>query len=427
MKKEWTDKLKDRLSDYEESVPERLWEDIESTLSRRVTSAGISRKKSSTTLLRRTIIIATAAAAAVLICYMLTTGNNISDRKGTATATERNITDIAACPAAVQENRTQTPVTTAGNTIRTANSRIAGNTTLAENTREGVTNVTTSNATGQQTSAPAQAEKDKSGKRNNTTNSNASRRDYRHGMYPATMHTGTNANSRISLGLYAQNVAVSASRMPQQNSPLLYSSPSGYTPGAASDGEQHSGINMMFTRNTTNVLRVKHDFPIRAGLSVSYKLNDRTSLESGVTYTLLKSQITSGNENRHNETRQRLHYIGIPLNIRYTVWRGKRLEAYISGGGEIQKCVAGKSETESNINGTATSSASGTIKDNRLQTSVNASAGLQYNISPAIGIYAEPGIGWHPDNGSAVETIYKEKPVNFSIKAGVRVNVGGKR
>ena len=81
MKEEWTDRLRDRLSGYEESVPEELWEDIESALSSRMTAGTPQRKSWATAILRRTVTTVMAAAAAVVTGYMLITGGSMSGVK----------------------------------------------------------------------------------------------------------------------------------------------------------------------------------------------------------------------------------------------------------------------------------------------------------------------------------------------------------
>ena len=55
--------------------------------------------------------------------------------------------------------------------------------------------------------------------------------------------------------------------------------------------------------------------------------------------------------------------------------------------------------------------------------SVNAAAGVQFNVLDNIGIYAEPGVSYHFDDGSSLQTIYKEKPLNFNLNFGVRYTI----
>ena len=44
-------------------------------------------------------------------------------------------------------------------------------------------------------------------------------------------------------------------------------------------------------------------------------------------------------------------------------------------------------------------------------------------LSELLGIYAEPGFSYYFDNGSFVETVYRERPFNFSLSLGLRFNL----
>ena len=58
-----------------------------------------------------------------------------------------------------------------------------------------------------------------------------------------------------------------------------------------------------------------------------------------------------------------------------------------------------------------------------MQWSVNAAAGAEYNFTPNVGFYVEPGVDHHFNNGSDVENYYKHKPTSFSLNLGLRVNI----
>ena len=64
------------------------------------------------------------------------------------------------------------------------------------------------------------------------------------------------------------------------------------------------------------------------------------SVETGVTYTMLSSEITY--ENSSEKTDQKLHYIGIPVRANWSFVNDKRFTVYVSAGGAIEKCVYGK-------------------------------------------------------------------------------------
>lgn len=421
MKEEWTDRLRDRLSGYEESVPEGLWEDIESALSSRMTAGTPQRKSRAAAVLRRTVAAVMAAAAAVVTGYMLITGGSMSGVKKAETDV---VTGRNSLGGGSGNGAKGTAVAHEAGLL----AAVADENTHAASTKEPETwtpeNATTDAAgtiTGQHTDTQEPTEHRGSNNKSGSSTIGKGKDNRQTATYGTMPEHAGNGGGRISLSLYAQNSTVSTQRTAAQGTPLLYSSPAENMPGGNSEGIQQDLLNIMYAKQYTDIRRTKHHFPIRAGVSVRYATGDRTSIESGLTYTLLRSEMTSGDGKRLEKTRRRLHYIGIPLNISYTVWRNKSFEAYVSAGGEIHKCVSGKDETETVTNGKVEQVETGSTKDSRLQLSLGTAAGIQYNILPTVSIYAEPGINWYPDNGSAVETIYKDKPFNFSVKAGVRV------
>ena len=55
--------------------------------------------------------------------------------------------------------------------------------------------------------------------------------------------------------------------------------------------------------------------------------------------------------------------------------------------------------------------------------SVNAAIGGEYRFSEDLSAYIEPGVSRHFNNGSTVENIYKDRPTNFNLNIGIRVNL----
>ena len=56
-----------------------------------------------------------------------------------------------------------------------------------------------------------------------------------------------------------------------------------------------------------------------------------------------------------------------------------------------------------------------------LQYSVMGSVGAQYGLSRHFALYVEPGISYFFDDGSSVQTIRKENPLNFNLQTGIRL------
>jgi len=175
--------------------------------------------------------------------------------------------------------------------------------------------------------------------------------------------------------------------------------------------------------NGSGEVNVRHRHPIKVGLSVRFGLTDRLALESGLSYSYLSSDISADNGYGRYTTEQKLHYVGVPLNLNVNLWRSKHFEAYVSGGGMAEFCVSGHSSTENMPGSPVSLKKEADIRETRPQWSVNALVGAQYNFNDRIGVYAEPGVSYYFDNGSDVMTIYKDKPFSLNLNVGLRFSV----
>ncbi len=209
---------------------------------------------------------------------------------------------------------------------------------------------------------------------------------------------------RISVSLTATNVMGSSNRQDGFGR-MLAASPA---------------PNGLMQANAPVYTQKKHRQPVRLGVAVNYRLDDRWSIGTGLTYSYLSSELTSGTDESYNITQQKLQYVGIPLNVSYTFYRHKRCSVYGTTGGMVEKCVKGKAATEFVVDGKKVSSQDEDVREKRPQYSVNAAVGVQAQIADHVGFYLEPGVSYHFDNHSDVVNIYKDTPLNFSIGLGFR-------
>lgn len=172
--------------------------------------------------------------------------------------------------------------------------------------------------------------------------------------------------------------------------------------------------------------RVRHRLPVHAGASIAYRINDRVSVETGIAYSYLSADIHEGSDSYYFAGEQSLHYVGIPVGVRVRAMSWKNFDIYVGAGFEADKCVSGTIKKAYVINGQTRDDGHESISIRPLQWSVNAGAGVQYNFSSMVGIYAEPGLSYSFDNGSNIETIYSEKPLNFNLNIGLRVSFGSR-
>ena len=112
--------------------------------------------------------------------------------------------------------------------------------------------------------------------------------------------------------------------------------------------------------------------------------------------------------------RQTLHYVGIPVNVNYMIWGNQNLRTYVTAGGQADVNVSANTEKEGVDYDT---------KKDKVQFSTQAALGVQYNITPQLGAYIEPGMKYYIDNGSETQNFFKDKQLNFNVQVGVRWNI----
>ena len=161
--------------------------------------------------------------------------------------------------------------------------------------------------------------------------------------------------------------------------------------------------------------KTKHHQPISVGMQVGFHLLPKLKLSTGLVYTKASSDFISGVSDTRTVSIQDLHYIGIPLNLSYSVWEYKGLHTYVTAGGEGAVNIKNHTETDGEVKES---------KRDKMQWSTNASVGIQYDFIPQLGVYVEPGMKYYFDNGSQIENIFKDKKLNFNIQFGLRFNIG---
>lgn len=157
--------------------------------------------------------------------------------------------------------------------------------------------------------------------------------------------------------------------------------------------------------------KVRHHLPIRVGLSFRYSNGQRWYIQSGLTYSYLASDIAYT-----ERTKQKLHYIGIPLQIGSQLWESNRLKGYISIGGQAEKLVSGKATAVSSEGYTSVRR----IKDTRLLFSLLGSVGAEYALKKDLSLYVEPEIHYYIKNGNRLLTHYNDQPLNINLTIGFR-------
>ncbi|MBO6078126.1 MAG: porin family protein [Bacteroidaceae bacterium] len=210
-------------------------------------------------------------------------------------------------------------------------------------------------------------------------------------------------SDRLMAQAYVSN-AMSGSRQAEYDRLMQYNDVKQVPYGSLSSSDINTPVFYDSIRNVYNIQlnrNVRHHQPVKFGMSLRYQFNDRWSLESGLTYTLLASDITTNVNGMTSHSKQILHYLGVPLNLGYQFWTDRKLGLYVSTGGTIDKLLNGSG----------------------WQFSVNGSAGADYLLNNSLSLYAEPGVSYYFPNGSDLSTIYQDHPLNFNLTLGLRFNL----
>lgn len=164
----------------------------------------------------------------------------------------------------------------------------------------------------------------------------------------------------------------------------------------------------------------KHQLPFSLQLSLSRQLSEQLSVETGLSYTLLKSSNTTGSPTAYIQEQQRLHYLGIPLRMGWQWYSHAPLSLYTSAGMMMEVPVHSTLSVNHINNGMNTYNTKERLSV-PLQWSTSLGIGLQYDITPHIGFYIEPSLQYFFNDGSDIKSYRTEHRFNITLPLGIRL------
>ena len=229
----------------------------------------------------------------------------------------------------------------------------------------------------------------------------------------------------LSIGLGAAGAGSSSSMDKFEPRAVMGSNPlegEAGTVGWADDRILTSAGTIVFNQPEVND-SYTHKMPVKLGLTARYAFTNLLGIESGLTYSLLQSDIKRGSESTTgawSSSDQTFHYLGVPLNLTFNFLNSKYVDVYASAGGMMEFGVKGSIKTTDHLHNSMTSTHQNAITPKGLLWSVNATAGVQVNVLPSLGIYVEPGMSHHFKNDRQPRSSYTDRPTNFALGFGLR-------
>lgn len=437
MKTNWQKDIHDRLGSYEKDAPEGLWEGISRELPKLNDGGMLTHKPQHNAAFRmwRVAGVAAAASVALVIGYSFL-GNSAKDNINIATNTTKHHNMLDSCqtplgnePTGVCAEQATHSADDALTEQPTLDKASTEQPTLAKASTEQPTlaNASTETDVKEISSKEGNSKKEENGKENEQAEVKPERREDSRVLPKHTddaLLTYNDVTERRGSADASSRWTVSTGAMGGLGASGTTTAYGDYLV-LASPGVMDAKDSPMLDMNTVNrdveqKTEYDHHLPIRIGLSVAYALTDRLSIGTGLTYTRLSSDIKDASRESNYSGEQRLHYVGIPVNVSYKVASSRWISLYGTAGVLAEKCVSGTTDEGYVVNNTMQQTNTHDISTKPLQMSVNAGVGIQFNVIDNVGIYAEPGLSYYFDDGSALQTIYKEKPLNFNLNVGVR-------
>ena len=392
MKENWTTDMKQKLEGHKMAPPAGLWEGIGSEM-------GLQKEPvSKTVAIRRWHWVVAALVLALVGFFALyqfpqdesfpQVAQTLQEQEPPMMKTESGDNQPLALADSPQRNHTQ------------FSPKIAEDTTpqdVEETASQQVAEETASQQVAKESSAKQIAEEALQQTSVVTHRQQPSEEQHHTAHHPTKQPSASVTDNQWSVGLNASGGLLASSSFGKSSMGQSYACDADYYDPVV------GGSTQPIPSSTTYDVEAKHRLPVTLGLSVNYQLNARLALLTGINYTYLYSEFSTFlYPNIYRE--QKLHYLGVPVGLSWLFWKTSGFSFYLSGSAMLQKC----------------------LNEKPWQWSVNASAGAEYAITPLVGIYLQPSLGYYFHDGTSFEHYYKEHPLAPSIEFGLRLHLSGK-
>jgi RNA polymerase sigma-70 factor (ECF subfamily) len=159
---------------------------------------------------------------------------------------------------------------------------------------------------------------------------------------------------------------------------------------------------------------VRHLMPITLGVRFSKGISPSWSIEFGLQYSLLRSDITSTFGYWSYVRNVRANYLSTPVEMNYNFIRLNRANMYVSGGLSLDIPVG------------ATIGSGEIYEREKLRYPISISPvvglGFEYKITPSSTLFVQPSLNYHLMKKSDYPILWQDKPVTFELPIGIRIS-----
>ena len=159
-----------------------------------------------------------------------------------------------------------------------------------------------------------------------------------------------------------------------------------------------------------------YGIPVSAGVSGRFHLTEKLAVSAGFNWSLLTRTFAGKYKTAEGDITHTMQYVGIPLSVSYDLVDSKTLAFYCYAGGSAEKAVSSKYFIYADSTSPLYSES---VK--APQFGVFGGIGVEFKLTDLLGLYADPSVRyWFP--GNQPKSIRTDKPLMFSLEAGLRFN-----
>ena len=396
MKEQWTKDLQQKMNGFEvPTIPEGLWENIDAALETGEQPTNTQHLTPNTQYRRK-------ACAAILLLLAIPTAIYLLHNKEDETVVaelekKAPFQEISSSKGATPEDTETSPTLSTPSVKHLAKATIQ-KTTIAESTiangsnpaiEEQVNKVEKANQDSPITKQPAKKVSTPSA----TTKGTHEEPVNNYGEEDLTINKKQQDN-RLYLAMNASGISFSGDMTT--------------TDYMMNDGHYSIGNDLINKSNEIPYNEETHHRPISIGLQVGIPVAKDWSIVTGLTYTYLHSEMKESTGLAYVYTDQKLHFVGVPVQMNYQLYNNRHCNIYLGAGGRADIGVSGKTNHESKLSHLP------------VNYSLKAAAGVQVNLFKSLNIYAEPTIQYNIPGSTRYKTYYTEHKTMFDLQLGVR-------
>lgn len=171
-----------------------------------------------------------------------------------------------------------------------------------------------------------------------------------------------------------------------------------------------------------------HKQPISLGVLTSFNITPKLQVETGLIYTHLSSETTNRSESFTNTEKVQFHYLGVPLNINYTLLSVNKLNLFVTAGTMVEKDINGKiryndeKDISSVVNGGYANESSAKINQKNPQWSIAGGVGITYPLYHKTHLFGKVGGRYYINANNEYKTYYSDEKLGLDIQVGIKFN-----